>query len=148
MTPVDLLAFLRTHKLAVVATATAGGQPEAAVVGVVFTDALEVFFDTTAASRKIRNLRVNPGVAVVVGGLTPGDERTVQLDGTADEPTGDELPRLKELYLSVYPDGRERQAWPDIAYVRVRPSWIRYSDYNQDPPLIVEWSPEELTREA
>jgi hypothetical protein len=29
-------------------------------------------------------------------------------------------------------------------YVRVRPTWVRYSDYNVDPPLIVEFTSEQL----
>jgi general stress protein 26 len=144
MTPADLLAFLRTHKLAVVATVGAGGAPEAAVVGAVVTDSFELFFDTTSASRKIRNLRTNPRVAAVIGGTTLRDERTVQLEGVADEPSGDELARLKEEYFSIYPDGRDRQAWPEIAYVRVRPAWVRYSDFNLAPPQIVEWSSAQL----
>jgi hypothetical protein len=29
-------------------------------------------------------------------------------------------------------------------YVRVRPTRVRYSDYNVDPPLIVEFVPDQL----
>jgi hypothetical protein len=31
-----------------------------------------------------------------------------------------------------------RQRWPDIAYVRVRPRWARFSDYAVAPPRIEE----------
>jgi hypothetical protein len=47
----------------------------------------------------------------------------------ADEPEGAELARLKAVYFQVYPDGVDRQAWKDITYVRVRPTWVRYSDF-------------------
>jgi hypothetical protein len=30
--------------------------------------------------------------------------------------------------------------WPEIVYFIVRPTWIRYSDFDQDPPLIREFS--------
>jgi hypothetical protein len=30
--------------------------------------------------------------------------------------------------------------WPGLIYVRARPTWIRYSDYNVDPPQIVEFT--------
>jgi hypothetical protein len=76
---------------------------------------------------------------LVIGGTTAGDERTVQYEGVADEPTGAELRRLKELYFESFPDGRERQAWPGITYIRTRPRWIRYTDFNQDPPETVEF---------
>ena len=111
----------------------------AAVVGIVVTDDFEVFFDTADTSRKVDNLRRNPRIALVIGGTTAGDERTVQYEGVADEPTGAELRRLKELYFESFPDGRERQAWPGITYIRTRPRWIRYTDFNQDPPETVEF---------
>lgn len=75
----------------------------------------------------------------MIGGLVEGDERTVQYEGLADEPTGAELRRLQELYVASFPDGRERRAWPGITYIRVRPTWIRYSDFVHDPPEIVEF---------
>jgi hypothetical protein len=133
-----LLAFLREHRLAVQASISAEGGAQAAVIGFAVTDRFEIVFDTLASTRKARNLRLNPRLAIVVGGLEPGDERTVQLDGIADEPTGLELERLKRAYYAVFPDGPERLSWPDLIYVRVRPTWLRYSDYNSDPPEIVE----------
>jgi hypothetical protein len=38
----------------------------------------------------------------------------------------------------VFPDGRERLTWPGLIHVRVRPRWLRYSDFSSTPPLIVE----------
>jgi pyridoxine/pyridoxamine 5'-phosphate oxidase len=139
MTRADLLTFLRRHSLAVEASQSASGAPQAAVVGIIVTDDFEVVFDTIDTSRKAHNLRSNPDIALVIGGMTAGDERTVQFQGVADEPGGPELERLKELYFAGFPDGRERQSWPGLTYVRSRPTWIRYSDFNQDPPLIVEF---------
>ena len=139
-----VLTFLRAHKLATQATASADGAPQAAVVGYAVTDRLELVFDTLASTRKARNLRENPRLAFVVGGLKAGDERTVQYEGVADEPTGVELERLKTAYYAVFPDGPSRLSWPGLIYVRVRPTWIRYSDYNCNPPEIVELSEREL----
>ena len=139
-----LLAFLRAHKLAIQATASRGGVPQAAVVGYAVTDRFELVFDTLDSTRKARNLRENPKLAFVIGGLKAGDERTLQYEGIADEPTGVELERLKAVYFGVFPDGPSRLAWPGIIYVRVRPTWIRYSDYNRDPPEIVELTASDL----
>jgi hypothetical protein len=138
MTRAELLQFLRGHSLAVQASVSPSGAPEAAVVGIVVTDDLEVLFDTLETTRKMQNLRRNPKIAFVIGGLTAGDERTVQYEGVADEPSGAQLSRLKELYFQAFPDGRERQSWPGLVYVRARPTWIRYSDYNRMPPKIIE----------
>src|SRR5258705_8216571 len=134
----QLLTAMRAHRFAVQASASTAGSPEAAVVGVVVTDAFELFFDTLRTTRKMRNLRANPAVAFVLGGTVEGDERTVQYEGIADEPQGSELAALQRIYFERFPDGRERQSWPDLVYVRVRPRWLRYSDYNTAPPTIVE----------
>jgi methyltransferase (TIGR00027 family) len=77
-------------------------------------------------------------VAFVIGGLADGEERTVQYEGVVDEPSGAELEQLKALYFARFPDGVERQAWQGLTYMRVRPRWIRYSDFHQTPPEIVE----------
>ncbi|HZI40185.1 MAG TPA: pyridoxamine 5'-phosphate oxidase family protein [Gemmatimonadaceae bacterium] len=139
-----VLQFLREHRLAVQATASPRGDPQAAVVGYAVTDRLEMIFDTLASTRKAHNLRVNARVAFVVGGLKKADERTVQYEGIADEPSGEELEHLKQIYYGVFPDGPSRLSWPGLIYVRVRPTWIRYSDYNSDPAVIVEFGVEDL----
>jgi general stress protein 26 len=144
MTPAELLTFMRAHPLAVQASVSAAGEAQAAVVGIVVTDAFEVFFDTSEETRKVANLRRNPRIAFVIGGTTIGDERSVQYEGVADEPTGAELERLRDAYFETFPDGRDRQSWPGITYIRARPTWIRYVDFNQDPPEIIEFDAAQL----
>jgi uncharacterized protein YhbP (UPF0306 family) len=139
-----LLEFLRQHRLAVQASVSAANRPQAAVVGCAVTDQFEIVFDTLESTRKAQNLRQNDKVALVIGGLIAGDERTVQYEGVADEPSGTDLDRLKKVYYSAYPDGPSRVTWPGLIYVRVRPTWIRYSDYNASPPEIIEFRPEQL----
>jgi hypothetical protein len=67
-----------------------------------------------------------------------GGEQTVQFEGVAIEPEDRELERVQEAYFAVWPDGPERVLWPTIAYFVVQPRWIRFSDFEQIPPLIVE----------
>ena len=136
----DVLEFMRSHSLAVQASVSPVDAPQAAVVGFIVTDDFEVVFDTVNTTRKVANLRRNARCALVIGGIVNGDERTVQIEGIADEPTGSDLERLKELYFVRFPDGRERQHWPGLMYVRVRPRWLRFSDFNQSPPAIAEFS--------
>jgi PPOX class probable F420-dependent enzyme len=126
VTRAELLAFIRRHRYAVQASTAPDGAPQASVVGIAVSDQLEIVFDTLGTTRKARNLRQDPRVALVVGW---DDEQTVQLEGRADEPTGAELARLKGVYFEAFPDGPERERWPDITYVRVRLSWARYSDF-------------------
>ena len=138
----ELLSFMRSYPLAVEASVSAEGAPQAAVVGIAVSDRYEVFFDTTDQTRKLANLRRDPRIAFVIGPV--GAERTVQYEGTADEPGGAELERLQQVYFAAFPDGPERQSWPGITYVRVTPNWIRYSDFTRDPPEIVEFDPAAL----
>ena len=91
MKPALLLKFLREQRLAVQASVSSSLGPQAAVVGYAVTDKFEIVFDTLDSSRKGQNLRQNPKIALVIGGMVPGDERTAQYEGIADEPTGDEL---------------------------------------------------------
>jgi general stress protein 26 len=126
VTRAEMLQFIRRHRYAVQASTAENGAPQAAVVGIAVTDAAEVVFDTLGTSRKAQNLRREPRSALVVGW---DEEQTLQLEGVADEPTGDELQRLKRVYLAAFPDGVEREQWPDITYVRVRVTWARYSDF-------------------
>lgn len=144
ITRAALLGFLRSRRYAVESSLHASGAPQSAVVGIAVSDDFEVVFDTLATSRKGRNLRRRTEIAFVMGSLEGDDERTVQYEGRADEPTGAERARLTDLYFTVFPDGRERQSWPGLTYIRARPTWLRYSDYNVDPPEIVELDGEAL----
>ncbi|MEP7307028.1 MAG: pyridoxamine 5'-phosphate oxidase family protein [Acidobacteriota bacterium] len=144
MDPRQLLEFMREHRLAVQASVSAGGHAQAAIVGVAVTDRFEVVFDTLESTRKAVNLRSNPKLALVMGGMNDGEERTVQFEGIADEPSGVELERVKQAYYKAYPDGPSRLNWPGLIYVRVRPTWIRYSDYNKNPPHILEFTADQL----
>jgi pyridoxine/pyridoxamine 5'-phosphate oxidase len=131
----QVVTFLRKHKVAVVATVAPDGQPQAAVVGIATSDELEIIFDTVEASRKFQNLLFEPRIAVVVGWDA---FVTVQIDGDADFPMSEELERIRACYFVAYPDGRARLSWSGLTHVRVRPRWLRYSDFTHDPPVIVE----------
>jgi hypothetical protein len=137
----ELIEFLRRYKLAVVASRAADGAPQAAVVGFAVSDRLELIFDTLESTRKYQNLRADPRIALVVGW---DHAITAQIEGVVDFPGGAELQRIRECYFVPYPDGRDRLAWPGITHARVRPTWLRYSDFTCDPPRILELGSAEL----
>jgi uncharacterized pyridoxamine 5'-phosphate oxidase family protein len=141
VTRTELIGLLREHRLAVEATVGPDGGPQAAVVGIAVSDQLEIIFDTLASTRKYRNLRERPRIALVIGW---DREITVQLEGVVDFPEGAELERIRACYFVPYPDGRARLDWPGITHVRVRPIWLRLSDFTQDPPRVVEMGAEAL----
>jgi hypothetical protein len=140
-----LLEFLKRQRMAVQASTSANGAPQAPVVAIVVGDGLELLFDTIRTSRKAENLRQNPRVAFVIGGWTPGDKRSVQYEGIAEELGGADLERLRRVYFGrISGEGGGAGDWPDLTYVRVRPTWIRFGDFNPTLPEIVEFSADEL----
>jgi pyridoxine/pyridoxamine 5'-phosphate oxidase len=127
--------FMAQHKLGVVSSIGSDGTPQSALVGIATTPDIEVVFDTVKSSRKYGNLVARPRCSLVAGW---SGEQTVQLEGDAEELSGAELARLQSVYFTAWPDGPTRLSWPGITYFVIRPRWIRYSDFAQDPPLIVE----------
>lgn len=137
-TKADVLEFMRSHSIGVESSVSSSGAPQAAAVGFVVTDHFEIFFDTVDSTRKATNLRKNPQFAFVIG-LSEKEARTVQYQGIVDQPDGEELERLKKLYFLRFPDGPERLKWAGLIYMRARPTWLRFSDFTQVPPEIVEF---------
>jgi general stress protein 26 len=137
MTKQELYAFIRQHDQAVLATVSPSFTSESALVVVAVTPDLELIFDTVRSSRKYANLKENPSISFVIGWK---GEITLQYEGVAEEPVGDELHRYKSLYFARYPDGRSREVWPGIVYFKVRPKWIRYCDYDPESRELPEFT--------
>jgi len=138
MTEADLYSFLAKQRLGVLGTIGSSGAPQAALIGIAVTEKLEIVFDTVKSSRKYPNLIARPACSFVVGGWSAG-EQTVQYEGVAEELGSPDLEHYQETYFKIYPDGPARMSWPGIVYFVVRPTWIRYSDFDQNPPLIHEF---------
>jgi hypothetical protein len=136
MSPRTLADFASSCDYCVVSYLSPDGAPQSAVVGFAITPVLEIIFDTVSSSRKYRNLKARPQCSIVLW----SGSITIQYEGLAEEPSPADLDRYKEAYFAKLPDGRDRQAWPGIAYFVVRPKWIRYSDFTSRPPLIEEFS--------
>jgi len=128
-----ILDYLDRHPLAVLASASGAGSPQAALMGIAVAVDLSLVFDTVTTTRKYANLKSNPRVALVIG---CEDEVTLQYEGEAEELAGEALAAGKAIYFARWPDGRERESWPDITYFRVTPRWIRHSDFSRPPPRI------------
>lgn len=137
MTKEDLYNFIVKHRLGVLGSISPDGLPQGALVGIAVTRDLEIIFDTVSSSRKYSNLVRNPRASLVVGWE---GEVTLQYEGDASEPKGGELARCQEVYFAVWPECRSHLSWPKVAYFVVAPKWIRYSDYDQNPPQIEEFN--------
>ncbi len=127
--------FISGFRYGVLSSVAANGSPQSALVGIAVTPALEIVFDTVKSSRKYANLIAQPRCSFVVGW---GGEQTVQYEGIAIEPADPELEHYREAYFAAWPDGSSRLTWTDLTHFAVKPLWVRYSDFDQSPPLIVE----------
>ena len=119
--------FIAKRKYGVISSIGPGGEPQSALVGIAVSPELEIVFDTVKTSRKYPNLKADPRIAVVAGWE---GEQTVQYEGLVLEPEATELVRAKAIYFAAWPSGVERQKWPGIAYFLIRPTWLRYSDFD------------------
>ena len=137
MTVPDLYGFLRHCKLGVLSTIGDANVPQSALVGIAVTESLDIVFDRVKSSRKYVNLIARSGCSFVIGWT---GEQTVQYEGHADELRGGELQEYQQAYFEVWPECRAHLSWPGIAYFVVRPMWIRYSDFDQSPPCIQEFT--------
>lgn len=131
----ELYEFIFRHRYGVIATTHADGSAQSALVGIAVSPELEVYFDTVGDTRKGQNLRRDPRISIVIGWE---NEQSVQLEGIADEPRGLELAALKLVYYAAWPDGPNRESWPGITWVRVKPRWIRFSDFNRTEGAVRE----------
>lgn len=137
LTTQELYEFIQERGYAVISTVSGAHTPEAALVAISATPELELVFDTVTSSRKYENLMRNPAIALVIGFA---GEMTLQYEGEAVIPGAEELDRYKEIYFDRWPDGRAREAWPGLVHFRVKPKWIRFSDYNRPTGAIRERS--------
>jgi general stress protein 26 len=128
MTNEGLYRFIDKHRFGVLATISPSGEPQAAVVGIAVTPDLELIFDTVKTSRKYQNLAAYPAIAFVIGG---DEEITVQYEGDASEIQSATHQKYFDTYFKKWSECRDHLKWPAIVHFKVRPKWIRYSDFNK-----------------
>lgn len=87
LTPQELDAFLAEPHIAVVATSGPAGKPHAMPVWYAWRDG-KVLFHTGPDSKKLRNLRGNPRISVVVD-TKVATYKVVVIEGRASESAGD-----------------------------------------------------------
>ncbi|GAA1826248.1 pyridoxamine 5'-phosphate oxidase family protein [Agromyces salentinus] len=132
-----LVDYVRERGDAVVSTVGPDGAPQSAYLSITATDSGELVFNARGGSRKIANLRRDPRIAIVVGGI---DKTTVQAQGRADvlEPGSADAAPYAEAYGRAFPWFAESLAKSEYELVRVQLDWARFGDYRSGPPVSVE----------
>jgi pyridoxine/pyridoxamine 5'-phosphate oxidase len=103
----EVFEFMNSGRLAVLSTVDEQGRPEAALIGYAVAPELEFIFDTVKSSRKYPNLKNNPRVAWVIGGMS---EVTVQYEVITYELEGSEWAKYQKTYFAALPDGPARES--------------------------------------
>ena len=126
-----ILEFIKKQRLMVLSTID-GTKSESAVVAFAQTNDLEIIFGTFSTYRKYKNLQTNKNVSLVIGWEEDGI--SVQYEGVAEEVTGEERDKCREIQLNKIPESKKFANLEQQRYFKISPKWIRYSDFSTDPP--------------
>lgn len=95
----EVLKYLKSKKIAVVATVNKNNTPHAATIYYYVDDHFNFFFATNSTTRKVENILNNPNVALVVG--TENEPVTVQVEGVAKALTGEEFIEMTKILTPI-----------------------------------------------
>lgn len=131
-----IFEFFKEQKYAVVSTLSGSGSPQAALVGISRYPDFKMVLGTQAKTRKFQNIQQHDRVAVVVG--LGQSHQTIQLEGQARILEGEERQHYMEEHFLQQPWSRSYADDPGQNYILIEPTWLRYTDIDQKPELIVE----------
>ena len=129
-----ILNFLKGHKLGVISTVNSN-RPEAAAIDFSETSAMEIIFTTLTGYRKYKNLLKNSKIAFVVGGE---ENITLQYEGVAEELSRAAFKKYYKRHIQKNPVEKKFAAMPEARFFRVKPIWLRFSDFTAQPSKIFE----------
>jgi len=129
-----VLQFIKQNGLCVLATANKNGKTESAVMAIATTDNGEILMSTEPNTRKIGNLSINPLSSLLVGGVS---SPSVQLDGETIIASGSAAEEIKNQILVIHPETKDYLSKTAV-FLKFIPKWLRYSDFSQNPPEILE----------
>lgn len=127
-----ILQFIKKNSLSVLSTVAPDHKSESAVMAYAIQDDFTFIMSTEATTRKYQNILTNPHVSIVVGGL---DSPSLQIEGIASI-SEDQL-AIKDFALNQHPDLKDYLS-DTIKFFEIKTTWLRYSDFNQSPPIIEE----------
>jgi pyridoxine/pyridoxamine 5'-phosphate oxidase len=122
----QFLSYIDEVNAGVIATSDKERGPESAFINLAVMPDLAIVFETLITSRKYCNIQRDPRASLVVGGH---GKTTLQIEGLVDEPTDVLLDEMIATYYGACPQNVSHRNWPGVTYLRLRPRWLRFSDY-------------------
>jgi nitroimidazol reductase NimA-like FMN-containing flavoprotein (pyridoxamine 5'-phosphate oxidase superfamily) len=147
------LNFVKAHRLSSIATvSTETGGPQMALVYYVLDATGNIYFATTEDSRKVKNIRKNSKVAVIIGEEV--DPEVAQIEGHAElvmdmNERMDLLVRISAVAnqnpnsLNLPPLVKLLQR-SDMAIVKITIDTFKFSDFSRDDHFVVEGTQKDL----
>lgn len=133
----DLLLMLKNNKLSILSTASLSGKTESAIMAMVVKDDFTILMSTEPTSRKMINIKSNPQVSVIIGGLN--NDPSVQIDGQIKILNEEETSEACNYMLVARPELKE-YGIETATIMAITPLWMRYSDFSKNPPEIIEFN--------
>ena len=127
----EVVTFLHTNPLGVLATVGPKGEPQAATVAFSENAELELIIGTANTSRKNINIGRDERVAFTV--TDPESRFTVQYEGVAEVLSAGDFARYEASHFAKLPMSLPFKDIPGQVYLRVRPKLVRYTDCNPTP---------------
>lgn len=134
-----ILAFMHANPMAVISTVGNDmGVPQSALIAFVELPNFEVVFETFYKTRKYENLKANRSVSLVIG-WDIKKQITLQYEGRASPIPKKEYEKAITTFLKKDTPCKEQfLRHPHVRLYKIKPLWLRYSDYTGEVPQILE----------
>ena len=135
----NILDYLKTQRICVLAVEMLDGSPQAATVHFAHTeDPLVFFFETYRDYRKAEPLfgREITRASLVIGS-DESNMQTLQLDGEIRFIQPDEKKLFETNYLEKFPKKKEKASDPKFVPFLFTPTWWRFTDWTRPEGKII-----------
>lgn len=149
--PESVMSFIKSNRIAVIATVAPNNIPEAALVYYGSDSKLHIFLCTYDKSRKFQNIKSNNQVALVIG--EESKAVVLQLQGTAKIITDkSQKAEMMDKYAKKATENQEAIYFPPLLslsvdspmeFIEITIEWFKFSIFESHYPNIIEGKPYE-----
>lgn len=135
----EVLDYLSTQRVGVIAMETSDGTPHAATIHFANTnDPFVIFIETGRNSRKAEHLKEHESArASIVIGSNEKDPQTLQMDGIAQIIDESEKDLFIKTYLGKFAEKTSKLENPEIIGIKFTPTWWRFTDMRNPAEKLV-----------
>ena len=135
----EILDYLKTQRVGVLAVEMMDGSPHAATVHFAHSeDPFIFYFETNREYRKSEALfgKEKTRASFVVGS-TEDTMKTLQVDGVAELIQPQEREIYNSIYFGKFPKKKEKSEGPSFVFFKFTPTWWRFTDWTTPTGKII-----------